>query len=189
MIGSPPARCIIGQERHICARGQVFGLPSPTMAHRDFLERSDMTKIRKAAGDKQSPLKRLAAYGPVFRHPTTVFGARLEMIGKGKMRDPYTFPSFEYSDVANRFQKMLYDAGWIQDFDWPEWKDGPEGKKLFGHGQAIATADCDQLAKLLTTLVRQDRFVEGLLAKAYEDKILLAIVERAESLVASTDPV
>jgi hypothetical protein len=40
-----------------------------------------------------------------------------------------------------------------------------------------------QLAKLSVALVRQDRFSEGTLAKAYDDKILLAIVERAESLL------
>jgi hypothetical protein len=143
-----------------------------------------MTKIRKAADDNRGRLKRIAAFGPIFRDPTTVFGAWHEITGKGTTRDPYTFPSFGYSDVASRFQKMLYNAGLIQDFNWSEWKDGPEGQNLFGHWGAIAAADCDQLAKLLTTLVRQDRFAEGLLAQAYEDKILLAIVERAESLVA-----
>jgi Family of unknown function (DUF6508) len=143
-----------------------------------------MTKIQKAAGDKRGRLKHLAAFGPILRDPATVFGAWHEMTGKGTMRNAYTFPWFEYSDVANRFQKMLYDGGCIRDFDWGEWKDGPEGQNLFGHRQAIAAADCDQLAKLLTTLVRQDRFVEGLLAEAYEHKILLAIVERAEGLIA-----
>jgi hypothetical protein len=62
----------------------------------------------------------------------------------------------------------------------------PEGLKLFRHREAIAAADYAQLAKLLTTLVRQDRFVEGLLAQAYEDKILVAIVERAEGLIAGS---
>jgi hypothetical protein len=81
---------------------------------------------------------------------------------------------------------MLYDTGWIQDFDWAEWKDGPEGQKLFGRREAIAAADCAQLAKVLTTLLRQDRFVDGVLVEAYDDKLLLAIVERAESLIASS---
>jgi thioesterase domain-containing protein len=148
-----------------------------------------MTKIQKAAGGNRGRLKRLAAFGPEFRDPTTVFGVWHEMTGTGAMRNAHTFPSFEYSNVATRFQKMLYDTGWIQDFDWGEWKNGPEGQKLCRHREAIAAADCDQLATLLTTLVRQDRFVEGLLAQAYEDKLLLAIVERAESLVVTTDPV
>jgi hypothetical protein len=141
-----------------------------------------MTRIREPAGDNRGRLKRLAAFGPILRDPTTVSGAWREMTDTGTMRNAYTFPQFEYSEVADRFCKMLYDTGWIQDFDWGKWKDGPEGQQLLGHRQAIAAADCDQLAKLLTTLVRQDRFAEGLLAEAYEDKILLAIVERAEIL-------
>jgi hypothetical protein len=92
------------------------------MAHRNILERSNMIKIQKAAGDKRGRLRRLAAFGPILRDPTTVFGAWHEATSKGTMRNTYTIPSFEYSDVANRFQKMLYDTGWIQDFDWAEWK-------------------------------------------------------------------
>jgi hypothetical protein len=145
-----------------------------------------MTKIQKVAGDKQARLRRLAAFGPIFRDPATVFGEWHEMTGKGTMRDPYTVPSFGYSEVADHFQMMLHEAGWVQDFDWAEWKGSPEGLKLFSHREAIAAANSDQLAKLLTTLVRQDQFVEGLLAQAYEDKILVAIVERAEALIAGS---
>jgi Family of unknown function (DUF6508) len=38
----------------------------------------------------------------------------------------------------------------------------------------------EQLAKLSLALVRQDRFVEGALAKAYDDKILLAPITRVD---------
>lgn len=42
----------------------------------------------------------------------------------------------------------------------------------------IAVADVDQLAHLLTTLIRGDRFNEGLLASAFDDGTLLAIARR-----------
>ena len=54
-----------------------------------------------------------------------------------------------------------------------KWVRRPEGKKLLGSRNAIASAYCQQLAKLLTAFVRNDRFVEGSLAKAYKDKIFL----------------
>jgi len=85
--------------------------------------------------------------------------------------------------VGIQFCKMAYKSGWIlQDFDWPSWSHGPEGKRFLGNREAIASATCQQLRKILTTLIRQDRFVEGGLAEAYKDKTLLAIVERAEAL-------
>ena len=52
-----------------------------------------------------------------------------------------------------------------------------------GNIDTIASANGEQLAKLAFALVREDRFSEGRLAKAYDDKILLAIVERAEELL------
>jgi uncharacterized protein DUF6508 len=88
-----------------------------------------------------------------------------------------------FSEVADRFCNMLYDAGWIlPDFDWATWSRHSEGRKLLENREAIAAADCEQLAKPVTALARQDRFVEGTLARAYENGALLAIVERAEVL-------
>ena len=58
---------------------------------------------------------------------------------------------------------------------------GPEGQKLVHSKEAIASADFEELGRLLTALVRNDRFCEGTLAKAYEDKAPLTIVERAEA--------
>jgi hypothetical protein len=56
-------------------------------------------------------------------------------------------------------------------------------KALYANREAIALANVEQLAKLLTALVRRGRFSEGALARAYEDKILLSIVERVQSLL------
>jgi uncharacterized protein DUF6508 len=141
-----------------------------------------MPKVRSTSRNKPNRLERLAAFGVEFRDPTTMFGTWHDVPDNATAWAPHTFPWFDYSEVADRFQKMLYDSGWIQDFDWARWKDGDEGRTLLAHRDAIATADCGQLAKVLTTLVRQDRFVDGALAEAYENKILLAVVERAEVL-------
>jgi len=85
---------------------------------------------------------------------------------------------------------MLYEAGWINlNFDWAAWVQSPEGQKLVISKEAIASANCEDLGMLLTTLVRNDRFCEGSLAKAFSDKILLAIAERAEALLNGTDEV
>ena len=40
----------------------------------------------------------------------------------------------------------------------------------------------EQLQKLLTTVIRQDRFVTGALAGAFESGLLTAVVRRVEQL-------
>ena len=129
-------------------------------------------------------MARLGEYGPIFRNPKTSFGKWHGTTGNGTSSDPLTLPWFERSRVATQFCEMLNKSGWVlRNFDWADWGRGPEGQRFFSDRQAIATADRQQVAKLLTTLVRQDRFVEGALLDAYDNKILLTIVERAEALV------
>ncbi|HEY3776891.1 MAG TPA: DUF6508 domain-containing protein [Rhizomicrobium sp.] len=70
----------------------------------------------------------------------------------------------------------------MPEFDWSAWADGPEGERLATSHANIASANCEQLSKLLTAVIRQDRFCEGFLAGCYESGLLLVITERAEAL-------
>jgi hypothetical protein len=45
----------------------------------------------------------------------------------------------------------------------------------------------DQLAKVLTVLIRQDRFDEGALQSAFDMGLLTAIIRRAEALLEERD--
>lgn len=136
-----------------------------------------MTAAQETAGraaKANGRLRRLAALGPIFRDPATIFGTWEGATGNGTDLEPFTSPWFKTSAAGDRFFEILYDAGWVlPEFDWPRWADR----------EAIGCADEEQLAKLLTALVRSDRFSEGTLAKAYDDKVLLSIVERAENLL------
>ena len=47
----------------------------------------------------------------------------------------------------------------------------------------IATASPDQMAKVLTVVIRGERFSAGTLTAAFESGLLLAVVRRAETLL------
>jgi len=49
----------------------------------------------------------------------------------------------------------------------------------------VAAATPEQLAMLLTAIVRSDRFVEGSIAGAFESGLLVAICRRAATLLES----
>ncbi len=55
-------------------------------------------------------------------------------------------------------------------------------RRLIRNPAAIAGASGEDLGRILTTLVRGDRFSEGTLANAYETGVLRAIVRRASVL-------
>jgi hypothetical protein len=103
--------------------------------------------------------------------------------GSGTAEDPYTLPWFSLSELGTEFVTMAYQAGWIlEDFDWASWAHGLKGQLIANDRAALASADPEQLAKLLTAVVRQDRFVEGALSDAYDTGLLLALAKRAQAL-------
>ncbi len=123
-------------------------------------------------------LSALAAFLPRFEEPDFAFGewSQPATVEPGVMVMPY----YAYSDTANTFVEMVYEFDWIvADLDWPSWKGTPEATELRDDPEKLAQATLGQLAKLLTVLVRQDRFVEGALAGAYEAGLLTGIVQRA----------
>lgn len=112
----------------------------------------------------------LAAFAADMRSPWVPFG-EWDSVG------------FRRSDFADRFVRHCYDDGWVlPDFDWSAWARSPEAQALREADAIRSQADADQLAKLLTVAIRQDRFVEGGLEGWHRQGLLAAICERAREL-------
>jgi hypothetical protein len=93
-------------------------------------------------------------------------------------------PFFSLSETATSFVQAAYDLGWVlSGFDWAAWKDTPEAVSLRDDPREVAIATPDQLARLLTVCVRQDRIVEGALSSAFESGILTRILHRAAAIL------
>ena len=94
-----------------------------------------------------------------------------------------TLMHFDYSEPVLRFQETAYEDGWVSpEVDWPAWTETEEARRLRDDRTAIEAATVEQLQKLLTTVIRQDRFVTGALAGAFESGLLTAVVRRVEQL-------
>jgi len=88
------------------------------------------------------------------------------------------------------FVPAAYKFGWVLwgEFDWAEWMKTQEAQRLRDDREALSRATPDQLARLLTVLIRQDRFVEGALQSAFESGLLTRILERAASILGEIEP-
>ena len=92
-------------------------------------------------------------------------------------------PWSRLAEHATRFVETAYEDGWVSpEVDWTAWIETEEARRLRDDRTAIEAATVEQLQKLLTALIRQDRFVTGALAGAFESGLLTAIVRRVEQL-------
>jgi hypothetical protein len=89
-----------------------------------------------------------------------------------------------YRDQADDvdFATMCYDLGWVEPFDWVEWKETQEAVQLADDPEVLAKATSEQLQKLLTVMIRQDRFVEGSLASHFNSGFIDRIIDRVAVL-------
>ena len=71
----------------------------------------------------------------------------------------------------------------VMGFDWMTWLRTPEGVALSSASAAIARASSTDLARLVTAIVRGDRFAEGNLASAIASGVVMAICRRAAALL------
>lgn len=125
----------------------------------------------------------LAAFLPAFQAAEFKVG---HWEGGTRQEGAIVLPYFVLSDQAASFVDAAYRLGWVlTDFDWPAWKETPEAKRLRDDPAALANATPEQLARLLTVCIRQDRFVEGALESAFESGLLTGILRRAAELAAT----
>lgn len=104
-----------------------------------------------------------------------------EMAGGEKIEENVsTFPYWKWSDITTEFNKTVYDMKLIVSFDWPGWEEGIQ--LLKDSKQTFQDLDEITLCKLLTVIIRSDRFSDGTLVGAMEDgtisKILSALKAR-----------
>lgn len=134
-----------------------------------------------AEQDLRAKLQGLARFVSVFTEPGFHFGTWDHPPPRAS--GIHVLPFCLLSDEGQEFYNAVYKLGWVTQFQWSEWMHTPEGRELTEKPDRIAEATPNQLAKVITVFVRDDRFNEGLLNSKFESGLLTAIVRRAEALL------
>jgi len=129
-------------------------------------------------------LRALAAWAEAFQRPDFAIGewAGGDRDADGAIRMPFV----AFSPEGSRFIEEMYAHEWVYPFDWMAWAATPEARPLIEDPTTIADASAEDLARLLTTIIRGDRFSEGEIAGAFERGTLTAIARRARELLHAT---
>ncbi len=126
----------------------------------------------------RSRLRAIAGFLSDFEAPGFVFGDHAN-------QDPTVIVLDDYmlSERAQAFVDTAYQHGWVvEDFDWMTWKDTPEAARLRDDPAVLAQATPEQLGHLLTTIIRQERYVTGSIGSHFTSGLLIGILRRAAAL-------
>lgn len=165
--------------------GAVYGASAIPQGWRGVLawgDRLEATadRLLDAGQTLEERLQALASFDAIFRQPGFVFG-RFE---PGASEDSLpSFGGYVFAEQAAGFYRVLYEYGWVLTFDWQLWRDTKSAQALFHDQDGLRGADADDLARVLTTCVRADRFCEGYLVDAFQNGLITRITGRALSLV------
>ena len=87
-------------------------------------------------------------------------------------------PPFSAAEVVGKFQYTFEELGLMISFDWGSWIEGREileGKSFDFDAFDIATK-----CKLISMIIRNDRFCDGYLVSTFESGLMLQVLESIE---------
>jgi G:T/U-mismatch repair DNA glycosylase len=91
----------------------------------------------------------------------------------------FQLPYWDWSDITRRFIQVAYEIKIVLDFDWGNWSEGismiENGKREFDKLDTLT------LCKLMTMILRADRFNDGFLVSNLENGTILKILKALKS--------
>jgi Family of unknown function (DUF6508) len=133
---------------------------------------------RTAAAIGPSEIERLTAFIPALAAPAFTAGRWMPL--EQPETGPKTMPWFHLNETGSAFLSAFYEDGWwLKDFDWATWRRAAEFEVSKGY---LAEAPLLWIRRLLTFIVRLDRFNEGSFGSCLKDGRILEILRRLERL-------
>ncbi len=92
-----------------------------------------------------------------------------------------SMPYFKTSETIDKFLKIVHNLPLMVVFDWSGWEEGTNmiNDIDFDYDNIDIPTKC----KIITAIVRKDRFCEGTIASAFEDGLILKILKSIQKQV------
>ena len=145
----------------------------------------DFDRADRDAASARAALRAIGAFAEELEAPG--FEAGQWHPSEPTREDPsvHTMPWYELSPRAEAFVRSL--ASIMVVFDWPTWAATDEAQALHDDRVVLAAASPEQLSRLVTAVVREDRFNEGALGDSFDSGLMAAIARRAAALAGDAD--
>ncbi len=110
-----------------------------------------------------------------------------EIVGGRDENNVFQMPMWVGGDVINKFTDIIYKMPIVINFNWGKWEEGRKiaKDKSFDYDSIDIPTKC----KLITAIVRNDRFCDGVLVSAFESGFILKILKSIERQVKQSSKV
>jgi hypothetical protein len=95
----------------------------------------------------------------------------------------FVMPYSVHSSVVSKFFEIVYDMPIIINFDWGGWNEGAE--MASDESFNFDTIDLPTKCKVITGIVRSDKFCEGALVSAFKSGLILKILKSIEKVLSA----
>jgi hypothetical protein len=129
--------------------------------------------------DQRERLAGIAAFIPQIEDPDLEIGKLVT----GQTADgiPH-LPFYAYGPAVSALLDAFNYFDWVVPFDWPSWAQTDEAQMYVRHPETILTCSIGDLERIITTLVRRERFSNGSLSAAIDSGMVINALRRAETL-------
>lgn len=90
-------------------------------------------------------------------------------------------PSWYSAEIVDKTMKVINHLELYPVFDWVNWKEGQS--MLSNKNLSFSALDTEILCKLLTIIIRKDRFLEGFLISCFETGLMYNILKGIQEKV------
>ena len=99
----------------------------------------------------------------------------MEKLDDGTFSFPFSVPS----EIVSKFFETVNELNIIPAFDWPDWN---EGKQILRNREYdYNKLDAVTLCKLMTCIIRSDRFCDGALEGSFQNGTMQRIIRALEN--------
>jgi hypothetical protein len=105
-----------------------------------------------------------------------------KLVGSKKMPDGnLSLPFWLEDEIVSKFFNAAYFLGIVKVFDWAAWQEGID--ILNDPAANFSGYDIETLCKLITLIVRSDKFCEGYMINAFETGTMVRIIEALKNKI------
>lgn len=109
---------------------------------------------------------------------TSKFG---QIVGDKNEGGIIQMPYWIENPLVSEFKKIVYELPLIVSFDWGSWNEGQQMLNIETFD--FDTTDIPTKCKLITTIVRSDRFCDGVLISAFDSGVILNILRSIQKQI------